>query len=206
MLSCEMCSVPHANERRKCNAAGNWRRQWTTTDLIRCHPPWLVCPSWYVLTTDFTPWHHRDRDWPSERETLIKTTLSYRYGLFCVQKTMSFEQFREEFILRKKRGFSAYLRPLTERGSDFCQQNNKASQINYSLSQQTSVLWHIGFKLGMNGKEAEGDLWQRRKVARSCCSEVPTTDRQQKTSYQCLRPCDLKTLPRYFRQIWLQDE
>ena len=38
-----------------------YKWQWTTTDLIQCHPPWPgICPS-YVLTTNFTPQHQRNR-------------------------------------------------------------------------------------------------------------------------------------------------
>ena len=63
MLSCEMWSVPHANERHKTsNLAGNWGRQ------MNYHWPHSISPTlarqtWYVLTIDFTPQHHRDRDW-----------------------------------------------------------------------------------------------------------------------------------------------
>ena len=41
------------------NVARNWCRQWPTTDLIQCHPPWPgICQSWYVLTSDLTSWHN----------------------------------------------------------------------------------------------------------------------------------------------------
>ena len=61
MLSCKMQSVLFATEQQETNnSAWNWHRQWTTTDLIQCHPSWSgTCQSWYVLTTDFTPWRLR---------------------------------------------------------------------------------------------------------------------------------------------------
>ena len=66
-------SVPNANEGRETsNAAGNWRRKWITTDLIRCHPPWPgSCQSWHLLTADFTARQHRERERERERESLL---------------------------------------------------------------------------------------------------------------------------------------
>ena len=65
-----MWLVPHEpwETSETSNAAGNWRRQWTTADLFRCHPSWPI---------NFTPWHqterHRereiDRQTGRERET-----------------------------------------------------------------------------------------------------------------------------------------
>ena len=55
------------NKKLVLNVAENWHRQWTTTDLIQCHPPWPgSCQSWYVLTVSFTPQCHTDRDWTRE--------------------------------------------------------------------------------------------------------------------------------------------
>ena len=67
------------------------------------------------------------------------------------------------------------------------------------------------FALGIKGKKKkkkknEADLWQRRKVARSWSSEVPTTDTQHETSYQCLLLCNSKTWPHFFRQVWPPDQ
>ena len=72
MLSCETWSVPHANEQwETSNVSGNWCRQWTTSDLVWCHPPWPgSCQSWYVLITSFTPGLQRDGDWVRERDCL----------------------------------------------------------------------------------------------------------------------------------------
>ena len=69
MMSCEMWLLQHGNEQWETSdffAAGNWCRQWTTTDPIRCHPPWpSSCQSWYVPTTDFThtPTSERQKQW-----------------------------------------------------------------------------------------------------------------------------------------------
>ena len=64
------------------------------------------------------------------------------------------------------------------------------------------------FPLGIKGKKKKkrADLWQRRKVARSRSSEVPTTDTQHETSYQCLLLCNSKTWPHFFRQVWPPDQ
>ena len=73
MLRCKIWSVPHMNEGRETsissNAARKWGRQWATADLVLCHPPLPgSCQSWSILTTSFTPWHQRDRDWARGRD------------------------------------------------------------------------------------------------------------------------------------------
>ena len=69
MLSWEMRLVPCTNEwLETSNAIRSWCRQWATTDFIRRHLPWPgSCQSWYVLTTNFTLQHQRDRNWSRER-------------------------------------------------------------------------------------------------------------------------------------------
>ena len=67
----EMWLVLHAHGWQESSinkAAGNWCRQWTTTDLIHWHPPWSgSCQNYYVLTTDFAPQLQKNRDWMRER-------------------------------------------------------------------------------------------------------------------------------------------
>ena len=80
LLSCETCNKWWETS----NVAGDWHRQWTTSDLIWCHPPRPgSCQSWYGLPNDFTPQHQRDRDWAREKgwlRPLIKThSVSYIY-------------------------------------------------------------------------------------------------------------------------------
>ena len=116
MVSREMWSVQHANEQEICSVAGNWRRQWTTTDLVWCHLYWLgSCQSWYVLTIQFTPRRQADKEWA--REKLLKAfkqnVLSHRSGLFSFSfpysKRMGFEQLRERgWFWVKNRGFSFF--------------------------------------------------------------------------------------------------
>ena len=69
MLGCEMWFVLHTNELwETSNAARNWRRQWTNSDLVQCHSPRPgSCQSWCVLTNDIAPGHQRDIDWLRER-------------------------------------------------------------------------------------------------------------------------------------------
>ena len=55
----KMWSVMYVNEwQETSNMAGNWHRQWTTTELVQCPPPppWSgSCQRWHVLslTTNF---------------------------------------------------------------------------------------------------------------------------------------------------------
>ena len=112
LLRCEMCLVPHANEQQETsNAAGNWCRQWTTTDLVECHPPWPgSCQSWYVLTS-ITPRHQRRSE--KERDclkALIKTFWIYYYFFPLTQGLSAIVW--EGFILCLKFHFSACLQPL----------------------------------------------------------------------------------------------
>ena len=88
------------------NAARNWGRQWTTTDLVWCHPPWSgSCQSWYVFITDFTPQHQRNRGW--SRTRLLKAfnwnTFCHTSGLFvygkCVRRVY-FANFLFNFIFK----------------------------------------------------------------------------------------------------------
>ena len=48
MWNCKIWSVPHANgQQETSNAAQNWCRQWTVTDLVWCQLPWSgSCQSW----------------------------------------------------------------------------------------------------------------------------------------------------------------
>ena len=98
MLSCKMWLVPRANELWETSkAARNWCKQWTTTDLVWCHPPWPGrCRSWSVLSSDFTlqlTQHQRDGDCTKRDslQPLIKmhsVILSSEMGLFCVKNIL----------------------------------------------------------------------------------------------------------------------
>ena len=114
-----MWSVQHADRQEICSVAGNWRRQWTTTDLVWCPLYWLgSCQSWYVLTIQFTPRRQADKEWA--REKLLKAfkqnALSHRSGLlffvlfcFAYSKRMGFEQLCERgWFWVKNRGFSLF--------------------------------------------------------------------------------------------------
>ena len=61
--------VEDANEQRESStAAGNWCRQWITTDLVWRHPPWPGSSHhWYVLTSHLISWRQRYRDGVRER-------------------------------------------------------------------------------------------------------------------------------------------
>ena len=121
MLSCEMWSVLHANESwETSNVARNWHGQWSTTDLIWCHPLWPGnCQSWYILTTDFTPQHQRNRDWVGEKMLKVKAfnsnTFCHIYlDIFAHSKCIGFKQLcqRDLFCFFFKCSFSTYLWPL----------------------------------------------------------------------------------------------
>ena len=65
----KMWSVLHANEWwETSNAAGNSGRQWTTADIVQCHPPWPgSCQSCVLKKRLRTPTSERQR--LSEGET-----------------------------------------------------------------------------------------------------------------------------------------
>ena len=117
-----MWSVPHANEQWETgNAAGNQNsRQWTTADLVQCHPRWPdICQSWYILMTDFTAQCQRDRDWERGRDCLsLKHILSYRSSVF-LQTVNAWDLsncvWGRYFVY--KCTFSTYLRPLASQSS-----------------------------------------------------------------------------------------
>ena len=71
------------------NAAGNWWRQWTTTDLVLCLPPWPgTCQSWYILTVHTLTWEKQKL---SERERDCLKHLDF----FAYSKRMGFMQLCE---------------------------------------------------------------------------------------------------------------
>ena len=84
------------------SVAGNWNMQWTTTDLVWCHPPWPgSCQNWYIyiyiyiyiymcvlLLLNQLHTLTSETETVRERETAqslkLKHILSYRSGLFCI--------------------------------------------------------------------------------------------------------------------------
>ena len=58
---------------------------------------WLSCQSWYILTTDFTPQHQRNRDWVGEKMLKVKAfnsnTFCHIYlDIFAHSKCIGFKQ------------------------------------------------------------------------------------------------------------------
>ena len=85
-----MWSVMYVNEwQETSNMAGNWHRQWTTTELVQCPPPlpWSgSCQRWHVLTTNFCT-SMSDRDHMRERmlKAFSQNTLCHTdQDFFCI--------------------------------------------------------------------------------------------------------------------------
>ena len=86
----KMWSVMYVNEwQETSNMAGNWHRQWTTTELVQCPPPlpWPgSCQRWHVLTTNFCT-SMSDRDHMRERmlKAFSQNTLCHTdQDFFCI--------------------------------------------------------------------------------------------------------------------------
>ena len=61
------------------NAAGNWHRQWTTTDLIWCHPPWQLSKLKWS-----NKWHSHPDIRKRERDCLNLKTLIKAHSVIWI--------------------------------------------------------------------------------------------------------------------------